>query len=304
MSHYNLYNSLGLNRSQSAESIDYEIEQRINSGFTYNPGGVDELQVARQILGDPTRRAMYDSRLDDPLAPEITVDALRQLAALNVSASKSYSKPSTAVTEVIAEVSAEDVQRYNEFPAQQFPARQAPDTGLSSPAVGTSRAIGSVDKGRNPLPWIIGGVALLLLAGLLIWWLTQRELTEEWTGQNAEIVEAFPELISDVDGGKGFMGMTCRSQPPGGGETAKIRCAGPDNGVSVLKFESVEARDASIPAGERERYGNDKCVIETVALEGQDLPAHFIAPQGEMATYSLLVNGKDADTLRLQLPIC
>lgn len=301
MSHYNLYSSLGLDRSQSAESIEYEIEQRINAGLINNPGGIDELQVAQRVLGDPDRRAIYDRRLDDPYAPEITVDALRQLATTEVASQQTAAAYDGSTDSSYAR------RGYDSYPTQEFN-RAQPVAEVSTAAeprpVTTASTAASAKKRRNPLPWIIGVVALLLIAGLLTWWLTQRETTEEWTGQDAELAEAFPKLISDADGGTGFMGMTCRSQPTGGDESAKIRCAGPDNGVSVFQFDSVEDRDAAMPGGKTERYGNDSCTIETVELEGQNPAAYFIAPQGDLGKYSFLVNGKDAKDLRLQLPIC
>lgn len=301
MSHYNLYSSLGLDRSQSAESIEYEIEQRINAGLINNPGGLDELQVAQRVLGDPERRAIYDRRLDDPYAPEITVDALRQLATTDIA-------PQQAAAAYDTTTDSSNARRgYDSYPTQQFnrtrPAAEVP-TPSESRQIATASTAASVEKRRNPLPWIIGLIALLLIAGLLTWWLTQRETTEEWTGQDAELAEAFPKLISDADGGTGFMGMTCRSQPTGGNEAAKIRCAGPDHGVSIFQFDSAEDRDAAIPQGKKERYGNDSCTIETVELEGQTPAAYFVAPQGDLDTYSFLVNGENAKDLRLQLPIC
>lgn len=257
--------------------------------------------MAQRVLGDPDRRAIYDRRLDDPYAPEITVDALRQLATTDIAPQQA-----TATYEAATDFS--NVRRgYDSYPTQEFNrtrlTAEAP-TASESRQIATASTAASVEKRRNPLPWIIGVVALLLIAGLLTWWLTQRETTEEWSGQHAELAEAFPKLISDADGGAGFMGMTCRSQPAGGNEAAKIRCAGPDHGVSIFQFDSAEDRDAAIPQGKKERYGNDSCTIETVELEGQTPAASFVAPQGDLDTYSFLVNGENAKDLRLQLPIC
>ncbi|MCQ4623589.1 hypothetical protein [Corynebacterium sp. CCUG 70398] len=83
MPHYNLYNAVGSDRSKDAASLAAELDQRIASGVATNPGGIEELKIARSILGDPQRRAMYDQRLDDPTAPDIDVAALRELAALD-----------------------------------------------------------------------------------------------------------------------------------------------------------------------------------------------------------------------------
>lgn len=86
MAHYNLYESLGIDRSTSTQGIAEDIDKRLNTGNTSNPGGEDELQVARQVIADPTKRGMYDARLDDPSAPEIDIAALRDLSELQVPA--------------------------------------------------------------------------------------------------------------------------------------------------------------------------------------------------------------------------
>lgn len=86
MAHYNLYESLGIDRSTSTQGIAEDIDKRLSTGNTSNPGGEDELQVARQVIADPTKRGMYDARLDDPSAPEIDIAALRDLGELQVPA--------------------------------------------------------------------------------------------------------------------------------------------------------------------------------------------------------------------------
>lgn len=86
MAHYNLYESLGIDRSTSTLDIAEDIDKRLSTGNTSNPGGEDELQVARQVIADPTKRGMYDARLDDPSAPEIDIAALRDLSELQVPA--------------------------------------------------------------------------------------------------------------------------------------------------------------------------------------------------------------------------
>ena len=53
MAHYNLYKSLGLDRDQASIALCAELDRRISSGETSNPGGQEELEVARAILGDP-----------------------------------------------------------------------------------------------------------------------------------------------------------------------------------------------------------------------------------------------------------
>ena len=83
MAHYDLYNSLGLDRSADPATLAQELDNRINSGIATNPGGIEELRIARDILGDPQRRSLYDQKLDDVNAPEINIAALRDLAQAN-----------------------------------------------------------------------------------------------------------------------------------------------------------------------------------------------------------------------------
>lgn len=84
MAHYNLYESIGLDRRWSSEQLAAEISRRLNSGEAGNPGGVDELRVALGIFADPSRRARYDAILDDPSQPDLGISGLRRLAAGDV----------------------------------------------------------------------------------------------------------------------------------------------------------------------------------------------------------------------------
>ncbi|HIW90241.1 MAG TPA: hypothetical protein H9870_01020 [Candidatus Corynebacterium avicola] len=85
MPHYDLYRSLGLDRHASTAGLARDLDARKASADPGDAGLVDQLTTARAILGDDTRRGLYDQRLDDPTAPEIDVDALHELAALDVS---------------------------------------------------------------------------------------------------------------------------------------------------------------------------------------------------------------------------
>lgn len=80
MAHYDLYNSIGLDRSLDSAALAGELDQRINSGVATNPGGMEELRIARSILGDSQRRGLYDQKLADVNAPDINIAALRDLA--------------------------------------------------------------------------------------------------------------------------------------------------------------------------------------------------------------------------------
>ncbi|WP_459610930.1 hypothetical protein [Corynebacterium urogenitale] len=81
MAHYNLYDTLRVDRDADSQSLAREIDERIERQDFSNPGGLDELQIARQILGDSGKKAEYDSRIADESGEEVNIAALRQIAA-------------------------------------------------------------------------------------------------------------------------------------------------------------------------------------------------------------------------------
>lgn len=84
MAHFDLYQSLGLSRQISSADLTAEIDARLATTPTADAGMRDQLSTARAVLGDDSRRSLYDQRLDDPSAPEIDVASLRELAALDI----------------------------------------------------------------------------------------------------------------------------------------------------------------------------------------------------------------------------
>ena len=84
MAHYNLYETLGLDRNDSSANLRSALESRLEGGKFDNPGGEEEVKLAINVLGDEQKRGLYDSRLDDPSADDVDVAALRQLSELNL----------------------------------------------------------------------------------------------------------------------------------------------------------------------------------------------------------------------------
>ena len=417
MAHYNLYKSLGLDRAQDSITLGAELDKRINSGETSNPGGEEELQVARAILGDPARRSVYDFQLDDRNAPEITVGALRQLAAMDlnppeldddedttedtvadsaegrskddgqdqhadgqdgdersqrevapetktqpapeVETKQGQQQPANGATiPDKAKITAEEPERdkpkaakpeaakpeaatqqkeqleNSHKPEQHFPstspnlpvvdqasaAAQAPTQTFPRavpPQAGTAPAgtapAGAAPAGTAParskqwgvLPWVIGIVATLLLAGVGAYWYVRFGATDPWAGREARLARTFPELVSQRDGGRGFEGMTCTSQDTTGDEVSKIRCVNRSEGVSIVEFDSYTQRNSALPeSGQVERFGKGACEINSIELPEQATPAYLIAPEAPLDRYLFVVNGNQAEQLRVRLPIC
>lgn len=83
-SSYDLYAALGLDRDRTSEQLAADLDHRLE-GVTRETPQWHELSAARAVLGDPTRRQMYDQRLGDP-SQTVTPVEIQQLAAMNVGA--------------------------------------------------------------------------------------------------------------------------------------------------------------------------------------------------------------------------
>lgn len=81
MHHYDLYSALGLDRSASCADLAAQIDQRSAAGPTSQ---ASELRAARAVLGSPERRAIYDRQLADPTSPPITLQAITELAEMDL----------------------------------------------------------------------------------------------------------------------------------------------------------------------------------------------------------------------------
>ncbi|QPK83004.1 hypothetical protein G7Y29_09185 [Corynebacterium qintianiae] len=275
MAHYDLYSSLGLDRAMDSASIAGELDRRINAGAPTNPGGMEELDVARRILGHPGKRGAYDSKLDDPNAPDINIVSLRELAR--------------------AQWADAGVGSFR--PRQYFPETGSAPGATVKPERSTSQ--------RAVWPWLLAAVLLLSAAAGGLWWYTHRGAGERWEGVNQEIHMAFPDIVSAREGLKGWNGLPCAEAAADAGQLGKIRCADADLGVSVIKYDSETARDAALPESTSAHVlSNGQCEVTSVTLEDSSEPAYFLAPKGANSDYGILINGRDAEEQRLALPVC
>ena len=139
MAHHNFYDSLGLDRGKDAETLGKVIDERLNSQ-SLNDAARDELQVARRILGDPGRRKIYDTRLDDPTAPTIDVPALRQMAAAD---------PGSAGASHSSAAPAQSAQQSSQ-PAQSSRSPQSAQTSSQAASAAATANSGATPKRKRP----------------------------------------------------------------------------------------------------------------------------------------------------------
>lgn len=326
MAHYNLYDSLRLDRAKDPAALAQEIDQRIQSGNTWNPGGLEELQVARAVLGDPYRRSAYDQRLNDPNAPAMTPDSLRQLAHMNIGGSVdsgmdsgvdsgvTASRPAQKPAEKPAVAEPLTGRPYQYGPSRQTSSIQQPATQVPQQQKYPTEPIPKVEEGqasdkkKRPVwPIAAAAVALVAIVGGGLWWFAGRDTAQgsPWEQPYAMVAEDFPQIIAANDGGRGIDGLPCSSRELSDGETAKIRCANDKLGITVIQYASEAERDTAIPASEPvEHYGNETCEFTSAEIPGQSFEAYYMAPNSHWSNYLILVNGEGAADLRVRLPIC
>lgn len=434
MAHHNFYDSLGLDRGKDAEALGKDIDQRLQSQ-SLDDATRDELQVARRILGDPGRRKIYDTRLDDPSAPTIDVRALRQMAAADpgsapATGSQFNTTPSSAPgfppgpgfppagaptagfppvpstagagstkvpessndgagtaggssTQSGAASKPEPKEPKRKKPKQYFPDTD-PNAEAVSPAPGTTPgaapgatpgaapgaapswtpgsypatnsipvyqgpASGSApgqygfqshNPGQPPYsypapqtgpasqqapaesaqqapaetaeaqekkgasPWLIAAIVLVLLAIAAGGWWLWNSRGSDWSAEEQEMADTFPQIISEKDGQRGWLGMKCTSMPTTNGEEARIRCSDSDLGVSIMDFGTEPKRNAQLPDGDAEVIGNNVCSARSYKMEGVTPPAYRIAPEGADSQYLLVINGGEAESKRMYLNLC
>ncbi len=82
--HWNFYTELGLDRNKAGDELERDIQGKVENlkqqGVAESDGQVQQLLVARTILGSNQLRRRYDERLNDDTAPAMDAGALSYFA--------------------------------------------------------------------------------------------------------------------------------------------------------------------------------------------------------------------------------
>ena len=203
-------------------------------------------------------------------------------------------------------------QPVTEQPAtEQKPQQYFPDTD-ETPAVTDVQEYsleGAPEEGkkRTVWPWVLAAILLIAAAGGGggYWWWQSGGLAKDWEGVEAEMASDLPKLIAEKDGGRGFEDMRCRTSDSREFGEGKIRCANSEFGVSIYKMENEEARNAVIPESEDNKdFEHDGCKAHVGTFSNTTPPVMFIAPEGDLNSYFLVINGPDAEKVTPRLPLC
>lgn len=308
MSHHNFYESLGLDRSKDSAALRAEINEKLGAGGLTDALR-DELQVASQVLGDSRRRAAYDSRLDDPNAPTITVAALRELARVDFGPEPKPEpklvkpKPKQYFPDTDPSGRAVTVQQPYAYPQPPQGYAYPPQYQQQYQPQYQAEPEEKKKKSGASVPLIMAIVLVLAGIGAGGWWLWDNA-GEPWEADDQAVADAFPRILPEKNGQRGWQNMKCESKAPEDGQEARIRCSNKELGVSVIDYGTPEARDAVLPEGEPDTIGNAKCSAKSYKMEGVTPPAFTLAPEGADGRYLLVVNGNEAESKRMNLNMC
>lgn len=309
MAHYNLYESLGLPPNASTDELGARLDSMLSSGYAGNQGGRTELEIARKVLGDPDRRALYDQKLADPSAEPITVRDLRSLSMMSMAERRNQAQSSEdpATGEFTAVANPDQGYQNQPQPPQyrQAPPEQNHQQGYQQ---GYSQNYQPEQQGTAPkksnTSKILGGliavlvIALLVMAG--VWYFV---LNPSWDEDHKNVHAAYPELISSRENGKGFNDYKCQVGKPDRDQNAKILCGDENTVISIVEFDSAEDRAKYLPTEDRTTLDNGTCAVESAEVTGNDKPTYALwsAEENQIA---ILVSGDDAENKRLELPLC
>ncbi|KAB1504211.1 hypothetical protein F7230_03765 [Corynebacterium sp. 320] len=312
MAHYDLYRSLGLSSTESSDSLRAAIDAMLASGTYPNKGGKAELDIAREVLGNDRKRTMYDAKLSDPQASDVTVRDLKKLAEMPTPGSGSSAEASSSTDTGEIPVVTPRNQKPQPEPPQY---RQAPPT-LQQPDPQQGYGYGAQqgyqaqyqqpqEQPKKKKGGLIAAILLVTLlalggAGTAVYFFV---LSPEWKGTQQELKEAFPKLVSERQNAKGWHGLKCQGADPDRDQTGKILCGDKDTVLSVVQFDSAQDREKYLPTEDVETLDNGKCTAKSAEVQGNSKPTYAVWPtdQNDLA---LLITGNDAETLRLQLPLC
>lgn len=278
MAHYDLYKSLGLNPNEPSEQLRGRIEGMLAAGAFANPGGKAELEIAREVLGTPRKRQMYDAKLANPQADPVTVQDLRLLASMNVDGG-------SAPTQV------PEPPQYQQVPQQYFQSVAQPQQPQQPQNKGVAGKIA-----------VVTVVALLILTGIgaAAYYFV---VAPGWKGDHAQLADEYPGIVSSREGGEGWDGLTCEAGDPDADQTAKITCGGQQLTVSAVKFASADSREQFLPTEDSVTLDNGQCAVESAQFSDNGKPT-FAVWSEDRPDSALLISGDYAESARLQMPLC
>lgn len=131
----------------------------------------------------------------------------------------------------------------------------------------------------------------------------------DWSEGEQRIAEVFPELVSEGDGGKGWLGARCTTGVREMGQQGKIACASSSVNFSVADYGTAEERSDSVDWPEASSLTRTRCFAQadvTPVSSRADgiLPRYAVLPAAPNDSFAVLVSGDNAEQLLAEIPVC
>lgn len=146
-------------------------------------------------------------------------------------------------------------------------------------------------------------VVILVLAGLVV---ADRVGNPEWSGAEATMAGAFPDLLPDRENGEGWRGMACSGATAEAGQQAKITCSGGGLSLVAADFGDSENRERFGSGSDLVMMDSDRCStrIGRVAQDGGGFAYVSLPQDSPLDRYSLLLSGDGAQDDVKGMPVC
>ncbi|EEI61871.1 serine/threonine-protein kinase [Corynebacterium glucuronolyticum] len=181
------------------------------------------------------------------------------------------------------------------------PPKDSAETAFETHAYEYTKTSDSAVK-KKTWPWAAGGAALVLLVLAAIPVLNGAfSSSSTWTGAEQTIARAFPGIVPDAPGESSpWQGFSCDSATSEGDPYTSISCSSRRGHVVIADFGNSRERARYVSSNNAETLANDSCTIQRTQY-GEDLA---ILPEGDRQQFAILISGKNAEQLSLEVPLC
>lgn len=196
-------------------------------------------------------------------------------------------------------------------PLSSLPAHRTGSSESSEPPR-SSRAASLLPFSRRPGSSRARSALVFALAGCLaaVTSAVALSLTEsDWVGGERRIAETFPELVSDGNGGTGWLGARCTTGVREMGQQGKIACSSSSVTFSIADYGTAEERSSSVDWPEESNFTPTRCFTKSdvtpMSAQVEKTPPRFaVLPAAPNDGFAILIGGDNAEGLIADIPVC
>lgn len=196
-------------------------------------------------------------------------------------------------------------------PLSSLPARRI---GSSGPSVHprSFRAASLLPFSRRPGSARARSALAFVLAGCLAAGVSAVALSltgSDWAGGEQRIAEIFPELVSEGNGGTGWMDARCTTGVREMGQQGKIACSSSSVNFSVADYGTAEERSGSVDWPEESNFSPTRCFtkadVTPMSSQVEKTPPRLaVLPAAPNDGFAILIGGDKAEDLIADIPVC